>query len=59
MDKHYYIFTNPEGTEILLVKECPGMGNEAAQIRRDLSEELQMPVVAWANMGGDNPDPRI
>lgn len=65
VDKHHYIFTDENGKVLdkltitgSYAEGCtPGI--EAIKFRVNLQEQLGKKVIAWAHMGGDNPEPTI
>lgn len=54
-----HLFTNEKGT-VLEIKDLGyGKGKEALAYRKKLSKKLGKEVIAWAHMGGDNPDAKV
>ena len=55
----YYLFTTQDGKEIVLLKDCPEHGAQAAMVRKQLAKEHGQPITSWCCMGGDNPKPGV
>jgi len=61
MDTSYYIFTDENGKYLdkVTITGSSTPGTEALKFRVNLQKKLgdNVKVLAWAHMGGDNPNP--
>lgn len=53
----YYLFTTQDTNEIVLLKDCPGHGDQVEAVRNQLAKVHGKPIISWCCMGGDNPRP--
>lgn len=51
-----YLYTDKKGKVVELKNIKSGNGDKALVYRKILEKKLKKVVIAWAHMGGDNPE---